>query len=265
VAVALPFLVSSISAVDYNGDGLLDVYLGTYGPEQGGQATSLVETMDWAQHFLPNEVAAQLLELRRSSHSFLNRAGPPNLLLVNTGEGHFETAPENESLQGWSMTFQSSWADYDNDDDPDLYVCNDFGPDQLYRNDGDQGFTNVTELAGLTTLGFGMGVSWGDYDNDRQLDLYVSNMFSKAGARITGQIAGIDERMRAMAAGNFLYRAGSDRFELKSAEANPRQAARAGWAWGGQFVDFDNDGFLDIYVPNGFYTAPASVAVDIDL
>ncbi len=145
------------------------------------------------------------------------------------------------------MTFQSSWADYDDDGDPDLYVCNDFGPDRLYRNDGDRGLHRRDCASGLT-LGFGMGVSWGDYDNDQQLDLYVSNMYSKAGAAYYGANRGILTDGFVPWRGQLSLSGGPER-DFKEGRQIPMSIRRrAGWSWGGQFVDVNNDGNLSTFM-----------------
>ena len=164
-------------------------------------------------------------------------------------------------------TFQASWADFDEDGDVDLYVSNDFAPDYLLRNDGDAGFKDITrEAGGEAMMGFGMGATWGDYNNDGRQDLYISNMYSKAGTRIIDQLPGMDGRFRMSATGNRLFRGVADGFELVSGQEPPAlQVTKAGWSWGGQFADFDNDGFLDIYVASGFYSAPPEIARDVDL
>ena len=65
-----------------------------------------------------------------------------------------------------------------------------------------------------------------------------------------------------MARGNSLFRNAGQRFEKVSGLAPPAlQVERAGWSWGGQFVDVDNDGFLDVYASSGFYTAPREIAI----
>ena len=91
-------------------------------------------------------------------------------------------------------------------------------------------------------------------------------MYSKAGMRITGQIPDLDHRFRMSADGNRLFRNNGQKFELVS--ANQQQGIevnKAGWSWGGQFVDFDNDANLDLYVTSGYRTAPRQIATDVDL
>jgi hypothetical protein len=270
----LPALVTSVSAADYNGDGLLDVYLSTYAanmqedenrdrgpPRKNPDAPGLLTD------FL-SEATAVGLENNISNvayHRHLNNHGPPNLLLINRG-GRFEAAPENEQVTIWRHTYQASWSDYDLDGDADLYLANDFAVNSLMRNDGDAGFVDVAKESGTTDIGFGMGASWGDYDNDGRADLYVSNMFSKAGRRITGSLKEIDPRFALMARGNSLFHNGDASFnKVSGLEAPALQVEKAGWSWSGQFVDFDNDGWLDVHALSGYYSAPPEVAVQIDL
>ena len=266
IAGKLPALVSSISAADFNNDGLLDIYLCTYSPIEESNRFQVSNKPHWVDLFLTPEEAREFSRRNRNSNRFTDRAGPPNLLLKNIGHGKFEPAQENSQLQLWRMSFQAGWNDFDLDGDQDLYVANDYGPDNFFRNDQEDGFTDITRSAGLTGMGFGMGVSWGDYDNDGQTDLYVSNMYSKAGQRITSQVENLDPRLIEMAQGNFLYHFDDGKFSMTSpAEESDLKVAKSGWAWGGQFLDFNNDGFRDIYVTSGYYTAPADIAVDLDL
>ncbi len=167
----------------------------------------------------------------------------------------------------WENTPQTIWSDYDEDGDPDLYVANDFAPDCLFRNDGADGFVDVAGEIGLDVYGFGMGASFGDYDNDGLQDLYVSNMYSKAGRRILARFDGISSDFIKSAEGNVLYRhLGDGSFQQVSGLEKPSlQVAEAGWSWGGQFADFDNDGDLDIYALSGYFTAPKELASEIDL
>ena len=262
----LPRLVSSLSAADYDGDGLLDLYVSTYGaglilPAGGGR-------LEFTEGYLSPADQATLTELinRADAHMIANRYGPPNVLLRNAGGGRFEVATESSELRVFRNTLQSTWADYDGDGDPDIYVANDFGPNNLFRNDGAGRFTDVTAETRTADQGFGMGASWGDYDNDGRQDLYVSNMYSKAGRRILAQVPGLDARFPQMARGNSLFRnAAAERFEQTSGLEPPALLVeKAGWSWGGQFADFDNDGFLDLHALSGYYTAPEAFEAPFD-
>ena len=265
IGVEMPFMISSISAADYNGDGLLDVHFSTYGPLEHIHLFSANESPIWAQQYLSAKEFSTFKKQLAETHAYLRRPGPPNLLLVNVGGGAFDVARENEQLQLWRQSFQATWNDFDRDGDPDLYVANDYGPDNFLRNDFPNGFTDITDVSGIE-IGFGMGVTWNDYNNDGFSDLYVSNMFSKAGRRITANVAEIDPQFKRLATGNYLYRGDGEKFELVSGtDSSSLQVAKAGWAWGGQFIDINNDGFSDIYSPNGYYTAPADIAMDMDL
>ena len=156
---------------------------------------------------------------------------------------------------------------HDDDGDPDLYLANDFSSDHLFRNDREEGFTDVTHETGITTYGFGMGASFGDYNNDGRQDLYVTNMFSKAGRRILSKFEGINPDYLHSVNGNVLYKQGDGgQFERVSGLKPPSlMVAEAGWSWGGQFVDFDNDGDLDLHALSGYFTAPKELASEVDL
>lgn len=264
----LPWLVTSGSVADINNDGLLDAYLCTYSPLDintriHGQLAGAA-TPEWAQRFLPPDQAAEVTRLQGDAHSYLGQVGPPNVMLINRGGGQFETSI---APGGYRNTFHAAWNDFDSDGDQDLYVANDFSPDGFFRNDGAGGFTNIAVRSGVETLGFAMGAAWGDYDGDGHDDLYVSNMYSKAGRRVTAQIPGLDQRFASSAGGNFLFknRAGKWLERLSGADDKPIDVHRAGWSWGGQFCDFDNDGHLDLYVSSGFYTPPAGQDNGADL
>lgn len=276
----MPMAVISMAAADYNGDGLLDVYLCTYrpaAPAGGGMAGGFAQAakdgdFDWPDEFFPPEQAREFrrrLAEHKQQHgtSVLDQLGPPNVLLVNRGGGKFEVAPENSVVGLWRNSLQATWCDYNDDGRPDLYIPNDWGMNVLFRNDGPQGFTDVTSEMGLTWFGFSMGASWGDYDNDGRDDLYVSNMYSEAGRRITERLPGLDKWFAESATGNFLYHREADgKFRQVAGLQSPALTVmRAGWSWGGHFADFDNDGFLDLYVLNGYFTAPRELASGVDL
>jgi hypothetical protein len=275
----LPNLAISMAAADFNADGLLDIYIATYRPAvlDGSSPTggSVTTKRKWPDEFLMHTQAEDYYERHAKANpkdalfpNVLDQVGPPNVLLTNLGEGKFAPAKSGKPLEIWRNTLQATWADYDDDGDPDLYIANDWARDYLFRND-DNGtsFVDVTETAGTTGFGFAMGASWGDYDNDGQQDLYVSNMYSKAGRRITSRISGIDQKYLQSAEGNYLYhQRDGHAFQLVSGLEKPAiTVAQAGWSWGGQFGDFDNDGFLDLYVLSGYFSAPEPFASQVDL
>ena len=156
------------------------------------------------------------------------------------------------------FSFAAAWEDFDNDGDQDLYVANDFGRNNLYRNDGGH-FTDIASAAGVEDISAGMGVTWGDYDGDGWMDLYVSNMYSSAGGRIAYQkrfhaaaAAGTRAEFQRHARGNSLFRNNGDgTFSDVSVSAG---VVMGRWAWGSVFADLDNDGHADLVVPNGFIT-----------
>ena len=228
--VARPAVGFSAVAADVNQDGHPDIYVcsynryGTVMPDSWIQATN----------------------------------GTPNLLFVNQGDGTFTEAAAAWGVDDGRWSYAAGFVDIENDGDQDLYVANDFGENALFRNDGDR-FTDVAESFGITDPGFGMGVSFGDYDNDGDLDLHVTNMSSTAGNRILQLLYpeqhDIRDSLAKQASGNSLYEnVGNAGFRDVTAEVG---GLAAGWAFGGGFLDFDNDGWEDLYTPNGFVSGPS--------
>ena len=159
-------------------------------------------------------------------------------------------------------SFAAAWEDYDDDGDPDVYVANDFGRNNLYRNDGGT-FVDVAAEAGVEDMAAGMGVAWSDLDGDGRMDLYVANMFSSAGGRITyqrrfqeGVTEGVRRSYQRHARGNTLFQnLGAGRFADVTEEAG---VGMGRWAWGAIAVDLQNDGRPDLVVPNGFVTGEST-------
>ena len=258
----LPFLVASVSAADYDGDGLLDVYCSTYAARMLLHAVTSAPRAEpsWGgallADFLSADHARALYDLSRDriGHLIYDAPGPPNVLLRNLGNGRFTA-----TAAVWRNTLQATWADYDRDGDPDLYLANDFAANNLLRNDGGT-LVDVTAESGAADPGFGMGASWADYDGDGRQDLYVTNMHSSAGRRITAAAGRAGAAFAPLARGNSLLRNGSEGFTLVA----DSPVEDGGWGWGGQFLDFDNDGDLDIYALSGYYTPPSEVALPED-
>src|SRR6266699_3070451 len=224
---------------DYDGDGLLDIYFCLYSYYVG---------LD--QYHYPTPY-------------FDARNGPPNFLLHNEGNGTFQDRTETAGLNADNdrYSFACAWGDYNSDGSPDLYVANDFGRNNLYRNTGDGKFTVVSTEAGVEEVGAGMSACWFDFDNDGSLDIYSAAMWSAAGLRVSDEDRFHEkdpENIRALyrhhARGNSLYRnQGNGKFQNVSSQAGVEMGR---WAWCSDAWDFDHDGYSDLYVANGYISGP---------
>lgn len=190
--------------------------------------------------------------------------GSRNILLRNDRQWSFKDVAQQVGLgqNNRRFSFACAWEDFDNDGDQDLYVANDFGRNNLYRNDHGH-FSDIAENAGVEDMSAGMSVTWGDANNDGLMDLYVSNMWSSAGNRIAYQSRFLpsgrnSETLRSFqrhARGNSLFvnatQPGVHRFHDVSTEAH---VTIGGWAWSSLFADINNDGWQDLLVANGYIT-----------
>ena len=154
------------------------------------------------------------------------------------------------------FSFAATWCDYNGDGWPDLYVTNDFGRKNLYRNDRGH-FRDVAEEAGVVDLGPGMSAAWLDYDGDGHPDLLVSNMWSSSGQRIVNDAAfgparkdpSLREAYRRHVKGNSLYRNNGDGSFTYTGDS---QGIEIGpWSWSCDGFDFDNDGSPEFYIACG--------------
>jgi Flp pilus assembly protein TadD/peroxiredoxin len=228
---------------DYDGDGLLDIYFCLYSYYLG---------LDQYHYPVPY---------------FDARNGPPNFLFHNQGNATFQDRTEAAGLNADNdrYSFACAWGNYKGGSGsgglPDLYVANDFGRSSLYRNRGDGTFSSVSTEAGVEEPGAGMSALWVDFDNDGSQDIYVANMWSAAGVRVSEQKIFHEkdpEDIRALyrhhARGNSLYRnQGNGRFQNVSAQAGVEMGR---WAWSSDSWDFDHDGYPDIYIANGYISGP---------
>ena len=215
----------SAAAGDVNNDGRSDIYVTSY--NRYGQVTP----DSW----------------------FRATNGTPNLLFVSQPGGGFREEAAKWGVDDRRWSYAAEFADINADGKIDLYVANDFGEKALFVNRGDR-FVDEAAARGVLDPGNGMGVSFGDYNNDGRLDLHASNMSSTAGNRILTRLfpnAGPqDNVLKKLAAGNNLFEnIGDGKFRDVTAAVG---GFSGGWAWGGGFIDFDNDGWEDIYTPNGF-------------
>jgi len=220
---------------DYDRDGRLDIYFCLYSYYHG---------LDQYHYPVPY---------------FDSRNGPPNFLLHNEGNATFIDRTQAAGLNANNdrYSFACAWGASNSKGFPDLYVANDFGRSNLYRNNGDGTFTDVSADANVEDVGAGMSASWSDFDNDGNQDIYAANMWSAAGQRVSEQKIfqeKTSEDIRALyrrhARGNSLYRNSRDgKFQNVSGQAGVEMGR---WSWCSDFWDFDHDGYPDLYVANGY-------------
>ncbi len=230
---------TAAALADYDGDGFLDVYFCLYSYYLG---------LNQYQYPTPYYDASN---------------GPPNFLMHNRGDGTFTdaTAASGMNANNNRYSFACAWCDFDGDGHPDLYVANDFGRKNLYHNNGHGTFTDVAREAGVEDVGAGMSVCWFDYDNDGRQDLYVADMWSAAGLRVSAQDqfasqapAEIRAMLRKHAGGNSLFHnQGDGRFADQSVHAGVEMGR---WSWSSDAWDFDHDGYPDLYIANGMISGP---------
>ena len=211
--------VNSNGAVwlDYDRDGLLDLYV-----------TAYFRDIDlW--HLATTRIM-------HNSFEFATNGGK-NLLFHNLGGGKFEDATDRMGVGSTRWTLAGASADFNGDGWPDIYLANDYGPEELYLND--RGARFVLTTAGLESESkSGMSVALGDAFNRGRLDVFVTNI-SERGYLFQNNNLRLNQMRE------------SGRFRNVAEGA----VADAGWAWGAQFADLNNDGANELFVANGFISA----------
>ena len=216
---------AGVALFDYDGDGLLDIYL-----VNGAEMPSLVKT------------------------------GPKyyNRLFHNNGNGTFTDVTERAGVAGAGYGMGVAVGDYDNDGWPDLFLANVNG-NQLFHNNGDGTFTDVTAKAGLSGAlhngrkMWSVSAGWFDYNNDGLLDLFVSNYcewdpaHEPACMGLNGR--GYCHPNSFAPLPNTLYRNNGDGTFTDVSEQTGI-AAIQGKGMGVVFADYDGDGFMDVFVAN---------------
>jgi len=260
-----------VTVADYDNDGDPDLYLSNYGPNTllrnngdgtfsdvtsnagvGGDAWSSAAAFadyDGDSHldlYVVNYVAFDF----ESSHSRdcsyralkvhcgpKGMQGAPDVLYRSNGDGTFSGVTSSAGVAARaSFGLGVLWGDYDGDGDQDIYVANDSRANFLFKNQGNGTFEEVGLLAGVAmsedgNAQAGMGVAFGDYDRDGDLDLFVTNFSDDY---------------------NTLYRnMGQGIFRDVSYAAQVGFSSRQYLGWGTHFADLDNDGWPDLFVANG--------------
>ena len=265
-----------IAVADYDNDGLLDLYVTGYngnvlyhnlggckfedvttksGLSGGGFSTGAA----WADYdrdghvdlFVSRYIHTDVDKLGAITTNYKGLAveapwgmhGESDFLFHNRGDGTFEDVSKKARVDDpeGRLGLGAVWGDYDNDGWPDLYVANDTEPNYLYRNKHDGTFEDIALLSGAAVSGEGkalgsMGVDFGDFDRDGRLDITVTT-FAYQPVELHRNVS-------------------ADEFSDVTWTAKTGQPTFRFVKWGTGFVDFDNDGLLDLFVANGhIYTA----------
>lgn len=246
---ALWGLAGGVVIEDFNDDGFFDMLTSTWGLkedlvylENNGKGSFVDQTaaagltgikggLNMIQADVDNDGRKDVLVLRGG---WRNHGGHhPNSLLRNLG-GRFVDITEEAGLLAFSPTQTASFADFDRDGDVDLFIGNETTPNnlhpcRLYRNDGGR-FTDITVESQLQILGYVKAVIWGDINNDGLPDLYISKL---NGDNVLLRNEGPQPQGQGWRFTDITLQAGV---------AAPKQSF-PGW-----FFDYDNDGWLDLFV-----------------
>jgi hypothetical protein len=244
------FFATGVACADYDGDGLVDLFVANFHPWAPYRLTSMLLRNRREMHFedVPFD---ECIWGRATSGTWADadRDGDPDLYVSNFGDGTkncfyrnqgggiFNIINEGVVVEDAASSGVASWGDYDNDLLPDLFVgtCSlETGLDnknRLYRNLGQGQFERILEGEIVNDDQHSlMGGVWGDYDNDGDLDLFVANgilFYSEDNGLYDNQG---DGTFRKVTSGSLVHDGGK--------------------SWGAAWGDYDNDGFLDLFVVN---------------
>jgi len=173
-----------------------------------------------------------------------------NALYRNKGDGTFVDVTKEAKVGDKGFGVGCSAADFDADGDLDLYVLN-YGPNVFYRNNGDGTFTDISEASGLADPRWSLSAPWFDYDGDGDLDVYVANYLEYDSGKFRSFYAasGYPGPLSYSGQPDALYRNnGNGTFTDVTREAGLFQSN--GRAMSATVTDLNNDGLLDLYIPN---------------
>lgn len=234
---------------DYDNDGLVDLYVARSGGtlatnknllfhNDGGNAFSKVLTgAPVTDAYVSRSVNWTDIDSDGDLDLFVTNENDQNENLYrNDGAGVFTKLTTGPLLNDKGKTMSSSWGDYDNDGDLDVFLANDQGNDGLFRNDGHFNFTKITSDTVSNCGGNSFSSAWSDIDNDGDIDLYVTNSFGTTTLWP-----------------NFLFlNNGNGSF---TRVGNTAPATDLDWSYGCAFGDYDNDGFEDLAVATCRYNS----------
>jgi enediyne biosynthesis protein E4 len=238
----------SCSWGDYDNDGYVDLYVANSGGKvlnyfyhndcgksftrimTGNPATDKAtsRTVNWVDYDNDGDLDLFVTnEINEPNNLYKN-------LLTETGKPEFEKITNDPVVLSYNNSISSCWCDYDNDGDLDLFIANSGQNNELYQNNGNGTFTKITDGIQSNETGCSLGCNWADFDNDGDLDLFVTN----------GWCDGNQNK------NNYLYRnllmeKDSAVFEKVTDTVVTNDG---GWSYGSSWGDYDQDGDLDLLV-----------------
>lgn len=230
---------------DYDNDGLVDLYVTRSGAtaalrrnllfhNEGGNAfTKITLGTPVTNTFTSRSVNWTDIDDDGDLDIFVSNEGNTNTnenLYLNDGAGNFTRITTGDLLNNGGKTMSSSWADYDNDGDLDVYLANDQSNNALFRNDGNLVFTKMAADPVSNTNSHSFSSAWSDIDNDGDVDLFVTNSYNTTPDLLQ----------------NFLYTNNGDGTFTKVLTGDI--VTDQSWSYGCAFGDYDNDGFEDLAV-----------------
>lgn len=230
---------------DLDNDGDLDLYLGNVDEpnvlyQNNGDGSFTDISIDAGVDIIGNPLSVLVADVDLDGYLdiYVANFDLDNALFKNngpdplTGQVSFTNIVMESGTNDPQYSMGAVFFDYDNDGDPDLYLTHDGNQDYiLYQNDGAGNFTDVSVASGTNYSGQGMGVDFGDINNDGWLDIYITNLSY-----------------------NTLYLNNGD--GTFTDISNTAMITDPGMGWGTTFVDYDNDGYQDIYMVNDSYFSP---------
>ena len=217
------------SWADFDLDGDLDLYVCgyvNYIPEEPGTDSARVSDAENPFTINPSSYPPR-----------------PNHFYVNRGDGTFEERAAEAGIRGETgRSLAAAWADFNGDGLPDLYVANDVSDNAMFLNRGDGTFQDASYEALVADYRSSMGIAVGDWDGDLDLDLFLTHWIAQENALYSSRTSA--NQADGSGGGRLQFSDDADRVGLG-------QIALDLVGWGTAFVDFDNDGWLDLFVANG--------------
>ncbi len=285
--------MSGITLADVNNDGFLDVYICRSGPDKNaehkrnllfinnGNMTFTEKAAEWGVDDPGNATCATFfdmdndgdLDLYLGNHAdrffadiatkftpALHRDERSQQHLFRNEGKKFSDVSENAGVNAMGYCLSATAADFNKDGFTDLYICNDYHvPDYYYINNGDGTFKNQFETYFKHSSTNSMGADVADYNKDGWLDLITVDMLSEDPRRF-GLLAGpkkYDFFTTALRSGyghQYMHNNLQTNFKGHFADlAYLNGVARTDWSWSPLFADFDNDGYSDLFITNGYY------------